>query len=169
MSRIRILVGIALIGSSGLIGSAYLFAGDPREDRRPGSAAPATANMANGAVAEHHLRVESGNDLPEGMKLQLASLINRLNKSKIPTNRTRMQYFLANSLAKSRQIIGWDAVLADAQEVPGGLLAKLRVSARRKGAIDSLSYYEIYLVNGGGAKLVGWEEDPNRNTDVVGH
>ena len=167
MSRIRILVGIAMIGSSSLIGSAYLFAGDPQED--PGSSPPASANMAKVAAEGHHLRVELGNELPEEMKLRLAGGINHLNKSNISTNRVRMQYFLANSLAGARQIIGWDAVLADAEEVPGGVLTKLRVSARRQGAIDSLSYYEFYLVNGRGARLVGWEEDPNRNADVVGH
>jgi hypothetical protein len=169
MSRTQIIVGVVLFGSAGFLGTAHLFASNSLKARGSESPSSAASETSRDAAQGHPLRVKIDRNLPRDIGLGLEWLANYLNKSNIPENPIRAQYFIANSLARTRTLIGWDAVLVNIEAVPDGVVAKLRVNAKRQGVIDSLSYYEFYLVNDDGVKLVGWEEDPNRNTDVVGH
>ena len=78
-----------------------------------------------------------------------------LTNAKMPPPEVRIRHYLEINGEFFPPIIGWHALITNIEEVPGGLLATLRVSAKIENAYDSHHIFERYLISNDGITLIG--------------
>ena len=168
MARRYFIGAFACLILGGLATSHQLFADKPQKPSKAKSVAPQSTSKPVPLSQQFPLKVAVDSSLPGAIKESYQRISSYINNARIPTSAVRNNYFRAHSDANSPEVIGWNAVLMNVEETPEGFLAKLRVYAHRKGVIDSLYYYEYYLINGRGVHFVETEHEPVQPRDVIG-
>ena len=168
MTRTRFIGGLAVLVLGCFVSSHRLFADKPQKASKATAIRQQPMSRPAPLGQQFPLNVAIDSSLPEQIRAGYQKINAHLNAAEIPTSTVRNEYFRVHANTNSPQVIGWNAVLMNVEETPQGFLAKLRVYAYRKGVIDSLYYYEYYLINNTGAHFIQWEHEPVQPRDVIG-